>query len=170
MVKSSLYQHLDVDWSAEMLLLFGGDHRDSRQVGSTYLSDSFLPVCNKPSFCAKYEVQWVLPSHGSIHNPQFTATCIHKYSQRESLLGLTLCVNMHQVLVYNSSLDKWRRLWVKLPDPGLAPGSTGVQVNISSILQDVVAIPKSDHNICGLLKTSKRGFQSKIQFRIDLCI
>ena len=32
-VKSSLYQHLDVDWAAEMLLLFGGDHRDSRQVG-----------------------------------------------------------------------------------------------------------------------------------------
>ena len=33
MVKSSLYQHLDVDWGAEMLLLFGGDDRESRQVG-----------------------------------------------------------------------------------------------------------------------------------------
>ena len=38
-------------------------------------------------------------------------------------------MNVHQVLVYNSSLDQWRRLWVKLPDPGPAPGSTGVQVN-----------------------------------------
>ena len=31
-IKSSLYQHLDIDWTAEVLLLFGGDHRDSRQV------------------------------------------------------------------------------------------------------------------------------------------
>ena len=39
-VKSSLYQHLDVDWSAEMLLLFGGDHRDSRQVGANIIQHS----------------------------------------------------------------------------------------------------------------------------------
>ena len=100
-----------------------------------HIYPTVLTNLQNPSFRAKYEVQWVLPSQGSIHNPQFTATCIHKYSQRESFLGLPLCVNMHQVLVYNSSLDKWRRLWVKLPDPGLSPGSSGVQVNISSILK-----------------------------------
>ena len=38
-------------------------------------------------------------------------------------------MSAHQVLVYNSSLDQWKRLWVMLPNPGLAPGSCGVQVN-----------------------------------------
>ena len=86
-VKSSLYQHLDVDWSAEMLLLFGGDHRDSRQVGANIIQHSqFLAEMHNLFFLffiCKICIHWVLSSIRFSPSPQFTEISRQKHSQRD---------------------------------------------------------------------------------------